>query len=344
MRLREIIGARVNEIYIMLIELLSSILVGFMVGGLILYLLGYNPLKIYNILFTRSLIDVNYLISKATPLMLTGLAFAIPLMAGLFNIGGESQLYLGALAGIVLAYYTHNPIIALVGGMILGGLNGLLVGLLRVYRGVNEVISTIMLNWIIYFIMLYLLIEILYNPVIPHESIPVPPQARIGEIVIGGESYRLIFFIGILAATSSYYIIYHTDIGYSIRVSGYSPRSAIYAGFNPDRSIIYSMTLAGIYAGLGGSLLVIGYTYVIDVMLSTLFGLGFMGIGVSLVGRNHPIGIIFSSLFFSLLIIGGEMIELYAATPPELADVLTGIIVISLSTPYMYRLIVSRIG
>ncbi len=322
-------------------EIIVSALTGFIVGAAILVALGYDPARIYGILIPMGLSNVNYLLSKATPIMLTGMAFAVPLLAGVFNIGGEGQLYVGALATLIVAYYTHNPVIALAAGVAAGATLGAAIAALKVYRGVNEVIAAIMVNWIFYFFILYLLVDRLYNPSIPHQSIPVPEDAWIGTIPTPFGEVRAIFFIAVAAALLLYYIIYYTNVGYLLRVSGLSPKSSKYAGFSPEKAIIYSMVLGGGMAGLGGALLMLGYVHSIDTTMSTVYGLGFMGIGVGLLGRNHPIGIIFSSMFFSMLIIGGEMVELHTGAPPELADVLIGVIVIALALPYAYRMLVT---
>lgn len=340
-KIYELLSLRYDEYVLNVIEIGASATLGIVIGGILLYVYGFDPLKTYSILFLRGGRNINYLLSKATPIMLTGLAFAIPLIAGLFNIGGESQLYIGALSALVATYYIQNTVIGLLLSITAGAGLGYIIAILRIYRGVNEVISTIMVNWIIYFILLYIITSIIYNPNVPHETQPIPINARLGSIPTPIGDIRTIFFIAVLVSIITYYIIGYTDLGYLIKVSGYSHKTARYAGLNPDKALIYSMIIGGGLAGLGGGLLLIGYVYTIDTTLSTLYGLGFSGIGVSLLGRNNPIGIIISSIFFSMLIIGGEMIELYVGAPPELADVLSGIIIISLSLPYAYRLLIN---
>jgi ABC-type uncharacterized transport system permease subunit len=274
---------------------------------------------------------------------ITGLAFSVPMLAGVFNIGGEGQLYIGAITSLMIAYYTGNAVVALVMGFLAGAALGAAIGALKAFRDVNEVVSAIMLNWILYFSILYLIVDKLYNPLMPQQSVPVPPSAQIGMIPFPGGGIHGIFFIAVAAALITYYLIYYTDLGYVLRVSGLSPKSASYAGFNPRKSIVYSMTIGGGLAGLGGALLIQGYVHSIDITMSTLYGLGFLGIGVGLLGWNNPIGIIFSSVFFAMLIIGGEMVELTAGAPPELADTIIGIIVIALALPYAYKMLINTI-
>ena len=335
--------AKFEDYMITIIEIVASAAIGLLVGAIILHAFGYDIAKCYSIVFTKGIRDLNYLLCRASPIMMTGLAFTIPMIAGVFNIGGEGQLYIGALTSILIAHYTHNLVLAFIASAVMGAAIGALIAFLRVYRGVNEVITAIMLNWTFYYIVLYLITNVYYDPAIPHQSVPVPEDARIGFITMPWGSIRATFFIAVVFSLIAYYILKYTKVGYLLRVSGLSPKSAKYAGFNPDKAIIYSMMLGGAYAGIGGALLTLGLVPYIDSTMSIVFGQGFTGIGVALLGRNNPIGIIFSSIFFSILIIGGQMMELLTGAPPELADVLTGVIVISLALPYAYRMMISYI-
>ncbi|AEH24889.1 ABC transporter permease [Pyrococcus yayanosii] len=321
-------------------EIVMSLAIAFSVGAIVLVILGYNPIEVYAILFKYGYGNVKYLMNKSTPLIMTGLAFAIPSIAGVFNIGGESQLYVGAFTALMTAYYTNNPLLALIVGALAGACLGWFIGALRVYRGINEVITAIMVNWVFFYVITYLIAGVFYNPQRPHESIPVPENARIKPI----GDLSVIFSIAVIVALAYYYLLYYTDLGYRLRVSGLSPSSARYAGFDPSKAVLTSMLLGGAAAGLGGALLVLGITYNIDDMLSAVYGLGFTGIGIGLLGRNHPIGIIFSALFLSGLIIGGQWVELKTGAPPELADTLMGVIVIALAIPYVYRMIFRKLA
>ncbi|MDI3474633.1 MAG: ral nucleoside transport system permease protein [Thermococcaceae archaeon] len=317
-----------------ILEVLMSLIIAFAVGTVVLVVLGYDPIRVYSILFKYGYGNTDYLLKKSTPLLLTGLAFSVPAIAGVFNIGGESQLYVGAITALLVAHYTGSAIPAVIIGTAAGALLGLTIAALRVYRNINEVITAIMLNWTFFYFIAYLVSAKYANPKVPHESVPVPPGARIGGI----------FFIAVLTALTYYYVLHFTEIGYKMRVSGVSPQSARYAGFSPEKMVLTSMLLGGAAAGLGGALLVLGATYTIDTTLSAIYGIGFTGIGIGLLGRNNPVGIIFSSLFMSGLIIGGQWVELKTGAPPELADTLIGVIVIALAVPYAYRLLMKKVG
>ncbi len=326
------------------VEILLSAIIGFAVAGIVLYIMGYNPWEVFYIMFSYGFSDPEYLCGKAIPLIMTGLAFSIPALAGVFNIGGESQLYWGAFIGLITTYYVTKYVgfgqlgilVGILMGIIAGAMWALLIAVLRVYRGINEVITAIMLNWISYFTVIYLIIKYFTNPVIPQQSIEVPSSASLTPY--SG------FMIAIIGTLIVYYLLYYTDIGYKMRVSGLSPISARYAGFDPAKAILSSMIIGGGSAGLGGSLLIIAISHNIDTTMSTLYGLGFTGIGVGLLGRNHPIGIIFSALFFAGLLIGGQWVELKTGAPPMLSDAIMGIIVIALSAPYAYRLLMNYLS
>ncbi|MEM3371565.1 MAG: ABC transporter permease [Candidatus Korarchaeum sp.] len=326
----------------LIIEISISVLLSFLSGYLMLLVMGYDASRVFTIVLSDALRNPHYLMIRSTPLILTALAFSIPSLTGVFNIGGEGQFYLGALLSLMVSYLLGSSPLALATGCASGGLLGLVIALIRVRRGVNEVVTSIMLNWIIYFLLAYSVTMHLYDPMMPYQSVSVPKAARIGNLDLGPVSVPLIFPIAVLTSIAMYFVIFHSSLGYEMRVVGSSPKSARYAGFNPERVIVISMALGGAMSGLGGSLLILGHTHSIDSTMSGLYGMGFAGIGAGLLGRNNPVGIVLSSMFLSLLIIGGEAAELRAGVPTELADVFIGIIVIVLSIPHLARVIVSR--
>ncbi len=331
----ESVRVKKRDYLVAAVELILAGLTGFLVAGIVLLVMGYDPIWIYSVLFRYGYSSPGYLGARSAALMMTGLAFSIPILAGVFNIGGESQLYLGALTGLVIAYYTGNIWLGLIAGFIGGAAWGLLIAALRVYRGINEVITAIMLNWTAYYLIIYIILKYLPNPTQSHLSIQIPENMML--------SYSSTFWLAVLGAVIAYILLYYTDLGYKMRIAGLSPRTAVYAGFNPRKAILFSMLLGGGLAGYGGALHIIGVASAFDTTMSTVFGLGFAGIGVGLLGRNHPIGIIFASVFYAGLIIGGQFVELYTGAPPYLSDTIIGIIVIALAIPYAYRMMINYI-
>ncbi|AEM38740.1 inner-membrane translocator [Pyrolobus fumarii 1A] len=331
---------RGRELLEPVLETMLALVAGMLAGSLILIMFGYNPLDYYAVVFSEGYIDLLYLLERATPLIATALAFAIPLYAGLFNIGGEGQMYLGALTALVVSIATHSWVASLAAGIIAGLFVGGLIGLLRVYRGVNEVVSSIMFNWILYWAMLFLVTGYLADPHIPHQTIPVPSDAQLKPI---GDALPSVFILATLSTIVAYLLIYKTSLGYQMRVVGYSTRTALYAGIKPGRILVLALLLGGAYGGLAGALQVLGVTPSIDSTLSALEGLGFEGIGVALLARLNPLAIIPAAIFLSGLIIGGQFAEANLGTPPQLTDAIIGVIIVALALPYAYRVIVNKL-
>jgi len=322
----------VNGIKLPLLESILALLVGFIGGALALTAFGYNAIESLQVMLVYGFSDIEYLLLKSAPLMLTALAFLIPLKAGLFNIGGEGQAYAGAIAAIFMSRFGFY--IAIPAGAIAGCIIGLLIGLLRAYRGVNEVVSSIMFNWTLYYLSLFALSRYLYDPVYTHQSVRVDRMLSLPETII----------IALVTVTLAFMLLYNTELGYKIRVTGSSLSVARYAGLNVNVVTLQSMAIGGLFGGLAGSLQVYGVTGVVDTTLSTLYGLGFLGIGVALIGRSSPLAVIPASILVSGLIIGGQWMELRFRIAPELADVVVGIVILSLSVPYAYRVIALRLG
>lgn len=316
-------------------ELGLSIVIGFVIAFLILQVLGYSPLASLSVMMGYGYRDLPYLIRRASPLIASGLAFAIPMYSGLFNIGSEGQIYLGALTALLTSYFTGNPAVSALAGFSAGALLGAVIGILRVHRNVNEVVSSIMINWVLYYMILWSVTQLLQDPSIPYQSRPVPPAAQIGTLSA--------FIVALAVSILAYFLMFMSDLGYEMRVVGQSLSAARYAGIDPAKAVISSMIVGGGIAGLGGAIHVLSVVPYIDSTMTGLYGIGFTGIGAAMIGRNNPIGIVLSSMFITGLIIGGQFMELRTGAPPELSDIIIAIFIISLSIPYAYRSIYRRI-
>ncbi|RLI31105.1 ABC transporter permease [Candidatus Bathyarchaeota archaeon] len=343
MRSEKLASWRLIEYTTIAVEITGSIALGLVVAGSILALLGYDPARGIFLLVFGGLRNPDYLLSRAAFIAMTALAFSIPLLAGVFNIGGEGQMYLGGLAALLAAVYSGNAAVAILAGGLAGAALGLIIGALKAYRDVNEVVSAIMLNLTLFYVIVYAITAELYDPVAPHESIKVPKGARLGVIRFGGLKLHIIFPLMLALVAVAYYLLYHTKLGYEIRASGFSPKAARYAGIDPKKTSVYSMVIGGFFAGVGGALNVVGFTYYIDNLLTCMYGMGFTGIGVALMGRNNPIGVALASIFFSMLVLGGSRMQMLMRVPKEVADTLSGVIIVALSLPYAYRMLISYI-
>ncbi|NJF24697.1 ABC transporter permease [Thermococcus sp. Bubb.Bath] len=323
-------------------ESITAIFVGFIIGAVILYAFGYSVSKAYYGLFTGALASVGGIattLEYSTPIMLTALTFAVGSRTGIFNIGAESSFYFGAIAAVIFTNIWGNLWFGLAMGMLLGALWALPAALLKVYRGVHEVVSTIMLNWIGFYLVLYLILGPYANPTNPVQTITVPEGARLHPI--GGTTLNWGFFIALIASILTYVLLWHTNLGFGMRVSGQNPRAARYGGINPGMAIIWSFIIGGMLSGLGGAIKIMGDypSYAINQGGANIINYGFDGIGVSLVGRDHPLGIIFSAIFFGMLRAGAASMQTMANVPIQIIEVIQGIIVITVAIPGLYDLI-----
>jgi ABC-type uncharacterized transport system permease subunit len=329
-------------------------IVGFAVGAVIILIFGYNPLAAYIALFRGafgSLYGFAESLANATPLILTGLTFAIGFRGGMFNIGAEGQLYLGALAAVAVSFLHLPPavsfVVSLLFALLAGAVWSLPVALLKATRGVHEVISTIMLNWISRFLAFFLIAEVLVDPARAEKTISIAEGSRFALIIPGTSlSYGLV--VSIVVAIILYVLIWRTVIGFNIRVLGHNERAAAYAGIVKWKIILFIFISGGVTSGLAGAVHVMGRppTYAIFSGLPAVNGLGFEGLAVAMIGRNHPLGIIFAALFFGGLLAGGREMQVFAQVPLEIVHVVEGIVVLFLAIPELMHLVAffGRVG
>jgi len=307
---------------------------------------GYDPLRAYYALFSGAFGEVSGILETlafGTPLILTALTFAIGVRAGLFNIGAEGQMYLGAIGAVMIGGAMSLPpgihvAAATLFGMLLGALWSLPVSLLKIMRGVHEVVSTIMLNWIAYWLVMYLVTYIFPQPGRAERAIPAQETARYTVI---GASLTTVFFVVIAFALLIYFILWRTTAGYELRLVGINPEAARYAGISSAKVTILGFLLGGLAAGLAGASQVLGRppSWTLYATMGNLINLGFEGIGVALIGRNHPIGIIFASIFYGGLLHGGRFMEFEVGVASELVRAINGIIIIALSIPEILSIV-----
>jgi len=343
---------RMHEAVLRLGESLVALAVGLLIGAVILWASGYSPGEAYYYLFQSSLLDIYGLsstLSFATPVLLTGLTFAVGVRAGLFNIGAEGQLYMGALGAMILAWLAsshgvlNSPLGTLVGlllGALLGAGLALIAAVLKIYRGVHEVVSTIMLNWIAFWLVYYIQSQVLYWHKDATKSIPVPPGARL-PLLVQGTELSASFLVAIGFTVFTYYLLWHMVHGYELRASGLSPKAARYAGISPERGIMLAFLLGGVAAGLAGAGEVMGRPphYAVTSGLSNLVNLGFDGITVALIGANHPLGMIPAAIFIGALNAGSRAMQAFAGVPLEVVRIVEGVIIITLAVPGVLHMV-----
>jgi len=308
--------------------LIASFLASLILSGIIILLLGENPFRIFGIFISSALGSWNniaYTLFFATPLIFTGLSVAICFRCGLFNIGAEGQLYMGAFACAYVGFtFTDLPGFLLIPLSILfsigaGGLIGFIPGYLRAKTGAHEVIVTIMLNFIAIGLTGYFVSGPFKNPgdLIPQtqlisNSAHIP---KIGELleILGIKSsipLNFSFILAVFVCLFIYFVFKYTTFGYEIKAVGLNKKAAAASGINVNLIIILTFVLSGAIAGLVGVNEVMGYRYRFLDGFSA--GYGYLGIAVALLGRNHPAGVFISAVIFGAVMRGGLLVDVYS--------------------------------
>lgn len=331
-----------------------AVIIALIIGGLIMLATGVTPAAIgasYVALFdgsAGSLQAVSETLTSAVPLTLAALGLAVGFKAGLFNIGAEGQIILGGVAAVVVGFsfpglpiYLHLPL-ALLAGALGGALWASIAGWLRAATGAHEVILTIMLNLTAARLLTYLL----RNPPIqnPERSDPISKSvldsARLPDILDWIDpALRLHagFFVMLGAVLFVYWLLQRTTVGFEFRASGANPDAARYAGMRAGFVIVAAMALSGALAGLAGANQVLGVLGRVSPNFSA--GIGFDAIAVALLGRSHPVGVLFAGLLFGALQAGGRQMQASAGVSLDLISVIQALIIIFIAAPVVIRLV-----
>lgn len=318
------------------LTIVVALLVALVTGSILIILVGESPADIYGLLLSRTLGDAygfGQVLFKSTPLIFTGLAVALAFHAGLFNIGAEGQMFAGSFATALVGAYlpAGTPwLIALpsclIAGIAAGAALGAIPGVLKAYYGAHEVINTIMLNFIAAALILWAGNELFFVNQTTRTT-TIIDGARLGGLGFQGSAANMSFFLALATAVAVLVFLSATRRGFEWRAFGKSPRAAENGGINVRATIIGAMAASGALAGMVGANYVLGYKHHFEEGIGR--GVGFMGIAVALLGRNHPIGIVAAALLFGTLSHGGLAVS--ERVPKELVDVLQAIIILSVA-------------
>lgn len=321
----------------------AAVLLALLIGAVILLLSGANPLAAYAALLEGSFGSMNAFartLEKATPILFSGLAVTFAFRAGLFNIGAQGQLLLGALTAAVLGFalqglpsFIHAPL-ALLGGALAGALYGAIPGMLKAYAGANEVIVTIMLNYVAINLTDYLS-DGPFKDASPGNIVARTPEildtARIPTLA----GIPLGFVIAILVAAVVWWLLWHTTIGFEIRTVGLNPHAARYAGMSVPLVLILAMVLSGLLAGMGGAVETQGVVGRYQPGFNV--GLGFDGITIALLGKNHPFGAIPAAILVGAMKAGANQMQFSAGVATEITDVIQALILFFVTADVIIR-------
>ena len=315
----------------------------------LLDLFCYNPFEVYYYLLVGPLLNLNnfgQMLQETSILLFTGLAVAVSFRAGLFNIGTQGQFVLGSLAAALtaVAFGSVLPnnllaglfvaLLALAAGAVVGGIYAAIPGALKAYAGANEVITTIMLNFIAADVAFFLVSAYFQRPDSgATETQYVPDAATFAPSVA--------ILLGLLFVAGTTYLLWGTPFGFDLRTSGLQPDAADYAGVDSKRMVVTSMTLSGAIGGIGGGVWVL---MALGRWVTGVPPFGFDGITVSVLAGNNPLGVLLAAPLFGLLKAGSLSIDFQLGVPTQLVGVLRGLIILFIAMPEFFRMLGVRWG
>ena len=287
---------------------LLSILLAFIVGGVIMAALGADPFAAVKYLFQGafgSKANIGTTLTKATPLMFTSLCACFAYKCGVFNLGGEGQFLMGSIAAFVTAYFSgitgfFGVVLALLAGTLAGGIWGMIPGLLKIGRGQNEMIISIMLNYVA-----TLFMGVLYTSWVRDASVPQTP------VVVG-----LVL----------YYVLFWTSGGFKLRAVGYNMTASRFNGIHVKRCMLTSFIISGAIAGLGGGAELLGTQF--RLINGFGAGYGFDGVAMALIGQLHPIATMVVALFFAVLRVGSTTMQAATGVPTSVSDIIQALVIV----------------
>ena len=334
----------------------AAVLLALAVGAAAIAAIGKSPWQAYATMLRFSfgrLDSVAIILFKATPLVFSGLAVAVGFRAGLFNIGVEGQYFTGALLASLVGFglkglpaAVHLPLT--IAAAMAGGLAwAWLPAYLKIRRGVHEVISTIMLNYVAYALINYFVADLFLDraqglaPGMGSPQVRMPlvlPTARMPALqgalgIIGVQLPRHVylnwfFVLGLVMAAVLYLLIERTPTGYEIRAVGLNPGAAAAAGIDPPAVQARAFLISGAVGGLVGLNTLLGYVGYLDIDFPR--NLGFTGIAVALIGRNNPLGIVVAALLFGFLDRGAEGVQVFEGVPMDTVVILQGVLILAI--------------
>ena len=331
-----------------------AIIIGFVAGAVLLAVAGINPGLAYGKLLNGVFGQVKYItwsIVYAAPLILTGLSVAFSFRTGVFNIGAEGQFVVGSIAACTVGILFDLPapihiLLCIAAAVAAGAVWGIIVGFLKVKRGINEVLSYIMFNWIAFYLSNYIVnLSAIHRTGGGEASKDVADSARILAPEFITKLTRCTtanwgIVIAVAAAVLVWFVISKTTLGYQLRAVGFSKTAAEYGGINTNKMFLTAMAISGALAGLGGAVQTLGMAGRVS-QFASQEQYGFQGITVALIGSSHPVGCIFAGIFYGAMKYGGGKLSLVKA-PAEVVDIIMGIIIFFIAIAHMFKVIFNR--
>ncbi len=335
MKLIDVVRGKSPSAFTAVAGTVIAIVLALAIEAVLILLVGKNPIEAYKFLFIGSfgsLHGITETLTKACPLMLAGLGVALAFQCGLFNIGAEGQIYMGALAATWVGLtFTSWPggfliLFSAIAAALIGAVWGGVTGFLKAKTGANEIITTIMLNYVAIHLVSYMV-----DKPMREASGFFPQTDRIASqaflpTLVSGTRLHAGFLVGVFAVICVYILLYYSTLGYEVRMVGSNPQAAEFGGINVSRNVTWAMTLSGGLAGLAGFGEIGGIHHRLLDGISP--GYGFDAIAVALLGKAHPLGVVPAAIFFGALRVGGNMVQRSIGVPVAIIYCLQGLVIL----------------
>ncbi len=352
---------------------LIAIVCGFLVAAVVLAAAGYNPWQAFGALFSGMFARPKYIsnvLIKAAPIILTGLSVAFAYKTSLFNIGAEGQYIVSAIVVTLLGIRLNLPApllipVLLAAGMLAGGIWGGLVGLLKAKYGIHEVITSIMLNWIAFYLSNYIvnlpafhqpdstgtypIRESGYIMLLPNWKRSPQGMAALSRIpwlreVMMRTDVNFGILIAVYMAVLVGFVLYRTAKGFELRAVGFNRDAAQFAGIDVGRSLLESMLISGALSGLAGCVAIMGAAPHNISTLAAFENNGFNGLSVAFIAGGSPVGCIFAGLLFGGFLYGGQTVQADVGAPSEIINIMMGTIVFFMALSKLISTLADRLA
>lgn len=332
-----------NTILTSIYSVLLPVIIALFVGGIIIAAIGEDPFFTYQIMIQKSLFSAKGILKTlhfAAPLILTGLAIAITFKAYIFNMGVEGAAVLGAFFTGVVGFSIKgiNPVLhitlCLLTGMLVGAAFTLIPAILKAYYKVNEMVVTLMLNYVVVEVVKFLAQGVYKDPSSGYVATYAIADSAMFKKLFNSD-LTLFFFIAILVFVILYIVFNKSKLGFEITAIGKNPEFAEATGMNVARKIIIIMLISGAISGLAGAGFLMSEKYRFTLDFSGSPGLGWDGMLIALLGNNSPIGVLVASVFYAALKTGSEYIGLFTNVPKDIVGVIQGILILCLSVRFV---------